>query len=509
MLGNLTRLRSLDLSGNKLVRLPEQFGSLTSLTMLDVSDNRLNALPAGLADRLVCGLNLRMTRNPLVNSLPEVVKRGADELATYLRSLHDGIPQYEAKLIVVGDGNTGKTSLVAAVKGEPFVSGRPTTHGIEVSAIAFRHPVLDLDMTLRAWDFGGQEVYHVTHPFFFSPRAVYLVVLHARQGQDQDEVEAWLRRIHLRVGDDARILVVATHCREREPEIDYPHLEQAFPSVLNGACAIDSRTGDGVAALRGAVSSRAAKLPQMGQLISPRWVAARDEVLTRAADEPQMEYEGFTRICERHGVAGAEAGTLAKLMHDLGLIMYFAEDEGLRDVVVLNPEWLTRAISYVLEDQPTRQSRGVLDHARLKAIWHDRPDGYDSRYHRYFLRLMEKFDISYRLDSDPLRSLVAQMVPHQRPVLPWQAGTDLEKGTRALRMICRMSEPAPGLISWLTVRHHRASTGAHWRRGVFLRHPIAAYQSVALIELRSSTDLAVEVRAPSPDLYFNVLRRQH
>jgi internalin A len=50
------------------------------------------------------------------------------------------------------------------------------------------------------------------------------------------------------------------------------------------------------------------------------------------------------------------------------------------------------------------------------------------------------------------------------------------------------------------------STGAHWRRGVFLRHPIAAYASEALLELRGSNELAVDVRAPSPDLYFNVLR---
>ena len=505
-LGNLTRLRSLDISENKLARLPRQLGNLRSLTSLDISGNHLETLPVELADLLVRGLNLRMERNPLVQSLPEVVRRGADELAVYLRSLHDGAPHYEAKLIVVGDGNVGKTSLVAAVKGEPFVSGRPTTHGIEISPISLRHPSLELDMTLRAWDFGGQEVYHVTHPFFFSPHALYLVAWHARQGQDQDEVEAWLRRIHLRVGDDARALVVATHAEDRQPELDYPHLEQEFPSLLNGSRAIDSRTGDGVAALREAISSCAAQLPQMGQLISPRWVAAREEILTRAADEPQMGYEQFTQICERHGVVGPEIITLAKLMHDLGLIIYFAEDEGLRDIVVLNPEWLTRAISYVLEDQPTRQARGVLDHARLKTIWQDRPDGYDRRYHRYFLRLMEKFDISYRLDSDHLHSLVAQVVPHQRPALPWQATTTLREGSRALRMICRMSEPAPGLISWLTVRHHRASTGAHWRRGVFLRHPIAAYASEALIELRSNTTLAIEVRAPSPDLYFNVLR---
>ena len=55
-------------------------------------------------------------------------------------------------------------------------------------------------MILRAWDFGGQEVYRVSHQFFFSPRALYLVVWHARQGQDQNEVEGWLRRIRVAGG---------------------------------------------------------------------------------------------------------------------------------------------------------------------------------------------------------------------------------------------------------------------------------------------------------------------
>jgi hypothetical protein len=46
----------------------------------------------------------------------------------------------------------------------------------------------------------------------------------------------------------------------------------------------------------------------------------------------------------------------------------------------------------------------------------------------------------------------------------------------------------------------------YWRSGVFLRHPIDAYASEALIELRTGDQLAVDVRAPSPDFFFNVLR---
>jgi Leucine-rich repeat (LRR) protein/GTPase SAR1 family protein len=505
-LGDLTGLTELDLNGNKLTSLPDSLGNLTSLTKLNVSGNKLTALPRQLADLLTGGMQLDWLGNPLGDPIPELAERGSVALAAYLRSLKDAVAQYEAKVLLVGEGNVGKTSLVAALRGAMFVRDRPTTHGIEISPISFRHPGLGIDMTLRLWDFGGQEVYRVSHQFFLSQRALYLVVWHSRQGQEHDEVEGWLRRIRLRVGHDTRAILVATHCAERLPELDYSHLEGLFPGMLVGNYEVDSSTGLGLSGLRKAIAEQAAQLPQMGQLISPRWIAAREAIMALGITEQQIRYEKFTEICELHGLSGPEINTLAKLMHDLGLIIYYGEDEGLKDIVVLNPEWLTKAISYVLEDGPTRQAGGVLDHTRLKQIWHGRNGEYAPRYHPYFLRLMEKFDISYRLDGDEAHSLVAQLVPHQRPALPWQPGIQLPAGVRKLTLVCRLSEPAPGLIPWLTVRHHRASTGTHWRRGVFLRHPIATYASEAIVELRNNTELTVEVRAPSPDLYFNVLR---
>jgi internalin A len=507
-IGNLTALSMLSLRGNQLTALPESIDRLTSLMRLDLRGNRLVSVPRELADQLAKGLQLELAGNPLHDPLPEIIERGPEALITYLRSLEDAIAQYEAKLLMVGEGNVGKTSLVAALRGAPFVVGRPTTHGIEIWPLTFRHPGLDADMTLRAWDFGGQEVYRVTHQFFFSRRALYVIVWNARQGHEQDEVEDWLRRIRLRAGHDARTIVVATHCAERLPEIDYPHLKQAFQEMLVGNFTIDSRTGTGLPELRDAIGQQAAKLPQMGQLISPRWVAAREQILARSQVDPQIRYTEFEEVCKLNKVTGQEVVTLAQLMHDLGQIIYYGEDEGLRDIVVLNPEWLTKAISYVLEDQVTKAAAGVLDHARLREIWQERENGtsYPARYHPYFLRLMEKFDVSYRLEDDELRSIVAQLVPYERPTLPWEFGTQPPKGIRSLTFVCRLSEPAPGFIPWLTVRHHRASTGRHWRRGVFLKHPIPVYASEALLELRPPSELIVEVRAPSPDLFFNVLR---
>lgn len=507
-IGNLRRLTQLSLRGNNLAALPEFVGHLPGLRLLDLRDNRFVTVPKNLTNLLARAVELRLDGNPLHDPLPEIIGRGPVALGAYLQSLDDEVALYEAKLLLVGEGNVGKSSLVAALRGAPFVDNRPTTHGIEIWPLTFRHPEISQDMTLSTWDFGGQEVYRVSHQFFFTKRALYLMVWNARQGHEQDEVEDWLGRIRLRTGGDVSVIVVATHCAERLPELDYPHLEQLFPKMLVGSFDVDNYTRSGIPELREAIARHAARLPQMGQLLSPRWIAARDEILSWKQSDPQILFDQFAEACARHDVTGREVVTLAGLMHDLGQIVYYAEDEGLKDIVVLNPEWLTKAISYVLEDQATRDASGVLDHVRLKEIWQDRADGpsYAGKYHRYFLRLMEKFDISYRIEDDELHSIVAQLVPHGRPELPWDLRSSPPAGIRVLALVCRLSEPAPGLISWLTVRHHDSSTGRHWRRGVFLRHPIAAYDSEALVELRGPAELAVAVRAPSPDLFFSVLR---
>ena len=169
----------------------------------------------------------------------------------------------------------------------------------------------------------------------------------------------------------------------------------------------------------------------------------------------------------------------------LGQIIYYGDDEGLRDFVVLNPEWLTKAISYVLRDDPTRHSGGVLDHARLREIWQDRPDGtgYPAHYHRvlpapdgeirHLLPAGTTSSEAWSPSSCPTSGRTCHGTPAHRclagcAVWPWSASS---------------ASLHPGLMAWLTVRHHRASTGRHWRTGVFLRHPIAAYDSEALLEL--------------------------
>ncbi|MEM7476761.1 MAG: leucine-rich repeat domain-containing protein, partial [Planctomycetota bacterium] len=156
-IGKLIRLRSLNLSNNFLAELPVEIAGLVSLGSLDVSANRdLRSFPDALG--ALRGIyRLTASSSYLDDPLPELMKRGTDALLAYLRSLSESEEQFEAKMLLVGEGNVGKTSLVGRLQGESFIPDRDTTHGIEIGKLEF--PIGDSDhrLVLNTWDFGGQE----------------------------------------------------------------------------------------------------------------------------------------------------------------------------------------------------------------------------------------------------------------------------------------------------------------------------------------------------------------
>ena len=232
IIGQLANLRSLYLDGNQLTTLPPEIGRLPKLMNLDLAHNRFRALPPELAELSSIeaagawqesevherGKGLHLYGNPLPRPYISAIEGGLESLFTYLRTLKRAVRQYEAKLLLVGEGNVGKTSLVEAMLGHEFLEGRDTTHGINLKPLGIPHPDPEISdsITLNTWDFGGQKVYRVTHQFFFSRRSLYVLVWSPREGHEAGDIEGWLQRIKLRV-PDARVMIVATHADQPAP----------------------------------------------------------------------------------------------------------------------------------------------------------------------------------------------------------------------------------------------------------------------------------------------------
>ena len=465
-----------------------------------------------------------------------------------LRGLADRAePLYEAKLLVTGEGTVGKSWALAALQKEDpnEAVGAQTTYGIDRGTLTLDHPtVAGTEITLNTWDFGGQKVYRVTHQFFFSEEAVYLLVWNPRQGAEQCQVREWLRRIELRTGGNAKVIMVASHCPAGKSaySTDYGRgsLPEDLQAMIVDEIAIDSNRkadgsdGDKIPELRELIAKHASGLPRMGEQFPAKWKAAREAVEKLKKKNPYIKYARFTRICNGKGITDADQiFTLARVfMHELGRAVYYGErrskgkaaaatnpvyqDAMLADIMILDAEWLSKAFVRVLDDEETKTAGGVLEHVRLDVIWrtHGRKDWsvYQPAEHYFLIRLMGAFDVSYVVkDTDGEKSLVAQLVPERRPPLPWLT-PGIADDEQTLRMVCALENEAPGLMARFIVQtapHHveEAGRGLFWTDGVFMREPAFGDEALATVDGAERPVVTLTVRGKQAGWFLGELYR--
>ncbi|MFH1908461.1 MAG: COR domain-containing protein, partial [Chloroflexota bacterium] len=529
-IGQITQLQALDLSENQLTKLPESLGRLALLTRLDISHNRLIDLPVSLI-KLECFDEIKYDGNPLNPELRAAYKQGLEAVKAYLRAKAAAqITLNEAKLILVGEGEVGKSCLLGALRGGPFVEGLPTTHGIEIKPVKVTDPDSNREITLNGWDFGGQRVYRPTHQLFFSAPAVCLVVWKPREGPQQGFVKEWIQLVKRRE-PTAKILVVATHGgpQQRQPDIDRQELWDLFgKDTVIDFFFVESKPDDkgerrGIAELKRAIARVASSLPEVGRSVPKSFQDARQSLQNTGA--AYLPLERVLAVCREHKMDDELARLFVTISHRLGHLIHYEHDPALRDIVVLKPNWLSNAISFVLDDEQTRKGHGLVRFARLSQLWNDPARAEEFRYppelHPVFLRLMERFDLSYRVAGLPAKgdcdetSLIAQLVPDNRPdsIPSWVKS--VASGDIQQEQICRIvdaqngqSATAEGLFYQLIVRLHKYSLGrvnyndsVHWQRGLILDDD---YNGRALLE-HAGNDVRITVRAPYPERVLAML----
>ena len=219
-IGHLSQLQVLDLYNNQITIIPHDIAQLSQLEVLDLSNNRLTRVSEQLF-QLTKLRALFLHGNPGLDIPEEILgpssedvdilqkeAKPAREILSYLsRAEENSRPLNEAKLILVGQGSVGKTSLVKALATGEFESGEKTTEGIKIND--WECPLGKKNKAMvHIWDFGGQEMMHATHQFFLTARSLYLLVLNRRQGGIDREADYWFRLVRAFGGKDAPVIVV-------------------------------------------------------------------------------------------------------------------------------------------------------------------------------------------------------------------------------------------------------------------------------------------------------------
>jgi internalin A len=473
-LGHLTQLRALYLHNNQLMSLPKSLGQLSQLQKLHLHNNRLTALPHSLK-RLKALEELFLHDNPKLQLSPKILgptwdegfgpdyKRVADPRAilAFYFSQRDlsAKPLHEVKLLLVGHGRVGKTSLSKALRGAPHDEREPETPGIE------RHPlslkVGKATITAHVWDFGGQEFLHQTHQFFFSERSIYVVVLSGRQGRPMQEAEYWLRLIRT-YGAGSPVIIALNQIEAHPFTVDEYFLQEKYPEV-KAVVRTDCDPHTGIAELRKQLGKIASEMPSVRAKIDPAWARVRKHL--EEMKQSFVTFAHYRAICAEMGVTGAEQQeTLATILDCLGIALNYRDDPRLRDTSVLKPRWLVDGIYTVLRWLHKHETNGAL---RLedfpKALKSKRT--YPPDMHGFLLALMEKFELCFPVESKEGVYLVPGLLDANQP-------RELRQFTngKAQRIQFRYEDVRPpGLLPRFIVRSHTLSEGQpRWLRGVVL-----------------------------------------
>jgi len=496
-IGCLRNLIELSISYNQLTELPTEFFNLSNLARLLLHNNQLTNLPLKFG-QLTKLKELTLENNPLKTPPQEILKLGTQAILAYLREQSQGCEaQWLAKLVLVGEGGVGKTCLLRALQGQPYIEGMDTTRGIAIDPLDLPHPSeAGVTMRLNAWDFGGQEVYHATHQFFLTNRSLFLLLWNARHGYEQGKLYYWLDQIQARA-PQSPVLLVATHTDEREAELPLAELQEKYPQIA-GSWHVSNKTGDGVAALKEAVATQAATLPLMGEKWPINWLNAVAEL--RARVEKHITPAQLFDLMTRQNVSSC--GVLARWLHELGDILYFQDDEELSDLVVLKPQWVTEYIYKVLDCEDVQCKNGVFTREQKQALWRD----LDPEMQEHFLRLMEKFDLSYRTLENREVSLVVERLPLDPPDYSseWDA-LKTQPNCREIAMRFELNTLPSGIPTWFIARTHRFTTHTHWRTGAVFADE--EQRHFALVQaFPHHRYLELTVRGANPQNFFTLLK---
>ena len=188
-------------------------------------------------------------------------------------------------------------------------------------------------------------------------------------------------------------------------------------------------------------------------------------------------------------------------MHELGDLLQYPDDEELKNLIVLKPQWVAEHIGRVLVHPPVVESAGVFTADDMEQVWPDLAEG----MRQHFLRLMERFDLSYRTLENREVSLVVERLPLDAPDYRAVWDRAFDEGMRELSMHFAMSSVPAGIPTWFIARQHRFTTHTHWRSGAVLRD--REDRHVALVAVDSHRGTArLSARGPNPHDFFALLR---
>ncbi|HMB93288.1 MAG TPA: GTP-binding protein, partial [Rhodothermales bacterium] len=252
---------------------------------------------------------------------PEIIAevRNPSTIFDYLRQKQTGTRRLnEAKVLVVGQGSVGKTSLIRRLLYDDFDPAENKTEGIDIQE--WQVKVEDQSIDLHMWDFGGQEIMHATHQFFLTKRSLHVLVLDARLGEEENCLEYWLKMVES-FGGDSPVIIVGNKVDQQRLDLDQKGLRTKYPAIqdfVETSC----DTNEGIDDLRTVITHEVGALDHIYDELPLTWYTIKSRL--EEMDEDYLPYHRYEEICAEVGVIDTQRQrNLVGFLHDLGVVLNF------------------------------------------------------------------------------------------------------------------------------------------------------------------------------------------
>ena len=467
-ISQIKKLSRLNFENNRITKVSEKVSELQRLKYLNLNNNDLKELSEKIAN--MKGLEeLKISGNPFDMLPPEIIARGIDSVRNFFKELKEQDFIYEVKLLIVGEGRVGKTCLSEALLSDNYeLSPEESTEGIKINRwiipvdeIRKINPKITRDFQINIWDFGGQEIYHSTHQFFLTKRSIYLLVTESRKEDSHDDFFYWLNIIKL-LGDKSPVLMILNKADQPTKELPIKEYKSAFNNIISfEKISLKKEYRSEFLIFKNKLKEIATNLPHIGNPLPKVWVDIRKEIeKLKVSGQNYITIDEYFDICKNYYRNKDSALFLSEYFHDLGVIIHFQNDVELKDIVILNHEWITKGVYKILDDRIVIQQKGKFTFDDIKRLWSC--DGHNLKA-RELISLMKntKFDLCFEISKGEF------LVPRLLPVD--EVDHDWETSSHNARFEFRYKFMPKGIVARLIVKMNSdIYKDKYWRYGVIL-----------------------------------------
>jgi internalin A len=524
-LKGLRNLEELSLRNNKIVDI-EPLSELVNLRNLDLAKNEIVHLPAWITS-----LNSRLTiqdnifpqneicvyDNPIVSPPREVCEQGIEAVRDYYNQIEKEKGKidclYEAKLLVIGEGGTGKTTFTRKMLNlaSPMPDQKDTTLGIEVSKWNFKINLPAdpdpqyIDFHVNLWDFGGQKIYQGTHQIFFSDKSFYVLIADTRE--QKTDFSYWLNTVEQLAGENSHLIIVLNQKFGHEQKFDESGFRSHFGKLIREVVELDLKNDTSkIRVLQNAVKTALTLLPGIGDPLPPSWVSIRQDLLKEKANF--ISFDSFRQICARHGITDPGAiHTLSGYFNRIGAFTHYIDDSILQERIYLNSNWLVKTVYEILDNEVAKSKKGRLRDEDIKQIWGNNELRYETNK---LTQLMHNFGLMYHIPLSD-QYVVPAHLPTVMPYDQWEHSKEQD----ILQFNYEFDKYMPqGIMSRLIVslNHHIVNHDLVWHRGVNIEangafaEIIESYGGSNKFELRIVGKNKIELLAIIRERFAEVLK---